>query len=193
MIPNCPTNYYNNCSVADLRCNGCAAFNSVKTKLQYLPLSLDPDLSIHPYSLQIDTVNKQNRLTAAKAKLDKKLSKRSPSKQGYDSERELTTVLNNKINKQITVIKSTVGSGKVNKDGDHHLLNGLIRSDHKLRIKCQSFTVSKEEYLKGLTQDINQFVITNQLGRVYVLTESLYIDLIAKITYLEDQLKTAAN
>lgn len=175
---NCPVDYYDNCLNALKKCVYCCAGQGTSvSKLYYVPKLKDECLAYHP---EQDKINQKKR-KERQQKTQKKLQRASPSKRGYQQEIKIVKQLNNKVNRRIDVIKKTVASGRIYHDGDHSLLDGLIRSDSKLRLKSESFTVTKEEYQKGLTQDINQWIITNPLGTVYVLTEELYCELLAQI------------
>jgi hypothetical protein len=177
---NCPEDYYDNCANALKKCMFCCAGEGTTvSKLHYIPKLKDECLANHPEQDKIT----QRKKEAHKQKVQKKLQKASPSKRGYQQETKIVKQLNDKVNKRIDVIKKTVASGRIYHDGDHSLLDGLIRSDSKLRLTSESFTVSKEEYQKGLTQGINQWIIANPLGTVYVLTEELYCELLAQIHY----------
>jgi hypothetical protein len=180
---NCPVDYYDNCVNALKKCNLCCAGEGNQlSKLYYVPILNDECFKFHP---QQEIINQRKR-EEKQQKAQKKLQRASPSKRGYQQENIIVKQLNTKVNRKINVIRKTAASGRLNKDGDHSLLNGLIRSDLKLRLNSESFTVSKEEYQKGLTQDINQWIITNPLGTVYVLTEELYCELLARIHYNDE-------
>lgn len=191
---NCPTTYYLNCEKALKDCYKCAAGKGkIFNQLFYIPNLQTEELKYHPYK---DDIVQHNRDKAAQKALDKKKkaeSKPSSSKLGYRNEKVLVKKVNKQVNKQISVIKATVASGRINHDGDHTLLEGSIRSDSKLRTNTHAFSVSKEEYEKGLEQNINQWVITTLAGTCYVLTESLYTELIAHIIYLEGKINENRN
>ena len=183
----CPTEYYYSCSNALKECYRCAAGKGKDfNRLFYIPNT--SAFPIHPYKETVDNLARDKQKQKHLDKQTKLQSKPSPSKLGYRNEKTITKQVNKQVNKQLTVIKSTVASGRVNHDGDHTLLEGKIRSDSKLRIKTSTFSVTKEEYEKGLGQGINQWIITTQAGTCYVLTEELYSELIAHIIYLEEKL-----
>jgi hypothetical protein len=186
----CPTDYYLNCSKSLKYCYRCAAGKGQPfNQLFYSALHTDdPELLNHPYKETLSDLNRQKALEKSIDKQTKIKSKPSPSKLGYRNEKELVKKVNKQVNKQLSIIKATVASGRINHDGDHNLLEGRIRSDSKLRIKTSTFSVTKEEYEKGLGQGINQWIITTQAGTCYVLTEELYSELIAHIIYLEEKL-----
>lgn len=187
--PNCSINYYYSCKNALKECYRCAAGKGKDfNRLFYIDTTLD--YPIHPYKETLDNLARDKQKQKNLEKQTKLQSKPSPSKLGYRNEKTVVKQVNKQINKQITAIKSTVASGRVNHDGDHTLLNGRIRSDSKLRLKTSTFSVTKEEYEKGLGQGINQWIITTQAGTCYVLTEELYSELLAHIIYLETKLNS---
>ncbi len=73
------------------------------------------------------------------------------------------------------IARKTIASGRVNHDGD--LLNlDTLRVEHKLRrAGTESFTVTAEEYRKGLKQGIDLWAIKVDQGpTVYCLREETY-------------------
>jgi hypothetical protein len=184
--PKCPTEYYYSCKNALKQCYQCAAGKGKDfNRLFYIDTT--QDFPIHPYKETLDNLARDKQRQKNLDKQVKLQSKPSSSKLGYRNEKTVVKQVNKQVNKQLQVIKSTVASGRVNHDGDHTLLEGKIKSDSKLRIKTSTFSVTKEEYEKGLGQGINQWIITTQAGTCYVLTEELYSELIAHIIYLEEK------
>lgn len=184
----CPSEYYYSCENALNECYRCAAGRGKDFNRLYY-VSNTSALATHPYKETLDNLARAKRKQKNLDKQTKLQSKASPSKLGYRNERTVVKQVNKQVNRQLQVIKSTVASGRINHDGDHTLLEGKIRSDSKLRIKTSTFSVTKEEYEKGLNQGINQWIITTQAGTCYVLTEELYTELIAHIIYLESKNK----
>lgn len=188
----CPQDYYYACGNALKECYRCAAGKGKNfNRLFYIDVT--GDFPIHPYKETLDNLARDKQRQKHLDKQTKLQSKPSPSKLGYRNEKTTVKKVNKQINKQLQIINSTIASGRINHDGDHTLLNGKIRSDSKLRIKTSTFSVTKEEYEKGTAQGINQWIITTQAGTCYVLTETLYSELIAYIIYLEQKLNDNNN
>jgi hypothetical protein len=162
-MKNCPTEFYANCSNANVKCFSCCAGRGTpKSKLHYEPISNCESLAVHPYS--VDKA-KQQRLKQAKA-VERKV-----------------------IN---SLAKGTLRSGAAAGDGDALVLSQL-GCEIKDRGERSSFNLTLTEYNKGIKQGVDIFAIsiirpdTKQSERVYLLTEGLMTQLlaIAKTTLTE--------
>lgn len=79
-----------------------------------------------------------------------------------------------------SIIKQTLNSGAINNDGD--LKVGELKLDSKKRNTTRSFTLTPDEYNKGINQNLDGWVITNQTNqRVYILTEKSFIKLVGDL------------
>lgn len=137
-LSNCPSDFHLNCSNYIFKCTICTA-GSGSTGLFYKPLEKSPTLKQHPIYIP--------RL---KPSIDKLKSKQV--KGGYSAER--------KLSKQIA--KQTIRSGALLHDGDISLFDGELKLDSKLRYDKDSFSLSKSEYLKGIQQHLDGWIITNK-------------------------------
>ncbi len=146
---NCPVQFYENCENAIIKCNSCGAGNGpAKNSTLYKPIEYTQELKDHPYLYKKNAIKSHQVKKALKEE----------------------TVLANRI------IKKTVGSGRVNGDGDFKLL-GDIRMEHKKRFTSSSITVTKDEIEKGKRQGVEVWAITNQDKETfYVLTETMFIN-----------------
>jgi hypothetical protein len=158
-LSNCPPDFHLNCKNYIYKCKLCKAGHG-SSNLFYQPIDKEPCKSKHPaYTTKI------------KPPIDKTKSKQV--KGGYKAEKTLT----NKIAKQ------TLRSGAILHDGDISLFEGDLKLDSKVRYNKQSFAVSKAEYLKGKTQHLDGWILTNKSDNseetVVVLTLESFTQLLA--------------
>lgn len=128
----CPPDFYTNCTNAQRKCSTCKA-GSGKKGFYYEPIK---DIGPHPYEARI--------------------SKQPSTSNQYGRKglkREKQTI--NSINKKFA--KPTLGSGRINQDGDFTL--GELKVEHKTRFKTGSIGISKKEYEKGVSQNIDMWLI----------------------------------
>jgi hypothetical protein len=148
-LRNCPAEFYNNCSNALIKCNLCGAGSGRPvSKVLYRPVNID-NLEVHPY-LEVLKQEKRSLQKKQKSSPCKDVVKSKQIKEALRHERTLTD----------NIIKNTRRSGAEFGDGDKSILQGLIKMDDKRRFNTRSFTLSWDEYQKGLRQGLNSWSIT---------------------------------
>ena len=176
---NCPDSFYLNCCYAGVQCKSCCAGTGPPTsKLKYVAIKSDNDLATHPYTQEAKELKAE---ATKKPKKDKAISNRI--KKALKKE---FTVLNTVANKAGLKFYPTERSGAKDSNGDGQI--GPSSIDHKYRTNSRTFTVTKAEYEKGLAQNVNTWAITVQnIGKadetVFVLTEDLYVELMAYVNH----------
>jgi hypothetical protein len=177
-MENCPVEFYDNCLSAK-RCRSCAAGFKSTGELLYKPKPNSPEnLITHPYA-EVIKQQKEDLLINAIPKQKVNHEKAQQVKSGLKEEKNIIKDLPPALK-----ARGTIGSGRVNGDGDLELM-GFLRADSKLRTKASSFTVTSQEYKEGINSGINLWIITAQAGgtqnnktnRMYCLTEDAFIRL----------------
>jgi hypothetical protein len=157
-LENCPPDFYLNCKNYIYKCTLCSAGNG-KDTLYYKPKQ---NIGTHPAKV-IKTKPVINKL------------KSKQIKSGYLKEKQLVN----------QIAKQTIKSGSVFHDGDI-LIADSLKLDSKLRHKLSSFSVSRSEYEKGISQNLDGWIITNKEGSteqtVVVLTFESFNKLISLLT-----------
>ena len=164
----CPTSFYLNCENAAKKCKICSAgLGTASSKLYYSPAV---ESESHPYIPE--------KLVKVKKAIDKKKSaviKKSLKKESL--------VLQKLADDAGVLFNSTLKSGAINGDGDGKI--GPISVDHKYRTTATSFTVSRQEWEKGIVQKVEAWVVTipNHLYKdkedtAVVMTRAAFIKLL---------------
>lgn len=153
MRKNCPEEYYEQCDNAIFKCTLCrAGVGKSKNRLYFKTTNPAYPITKHP---------------AYKVEVNKKIQK----------------VVRAGLNEETKIVKSlihkTVRSGAIYGDGDIQV--NQLKLDSKKRTNTRSFTISPDEYSKGLRSNLDGWVVTNSDGnRVYVLTEKAFVKLIGE-------------
>lgn len=150
---NCPEEFFKNCKNAYLRCDECSAGGGKSNLLLYQPVK--GDKKKHPEY----KAKRERRRSDKKQEKEKKKPNSDRTKKALKKEK----------NVKDKIIKQTIGSGRVNNDGDYHLLEGEIQADHKYRSTTNSFSLSYSEYEYGKKQGTNTWIITNAKNETMVV------------------------
>jgi hypothetical protein len=151
-MKNCPPDFYNNCSNSIFKCNYCRAGKGKYNNQLYYNPIVNNNLE-HPA-----------------LKITKNRTKSKESKLGRKEEQKIVQSL----------IKQTINSGSIFNDGDISV--GDIKLDSKKRMNSVSFTITKAEYTKGISQNLDGWIITNKDNvRLYALTEKAFIKLVGDL------------
>jgi len=156
-MKNCPSIYYDNCRNAVYKCNICrAGYGNARAKLFYAPIDSELCPS-DPHPMENINLTSKNPHTKAIKKGLKEESK----------------IVNQWISK-------TLKSGSILGDGDIKV--GDLNLDVKVRTTTKSFTISNQEYTKGLKKGYDGWVIVNSDGhRMVCLTEDSFLKLSGKL------------
>lgn len=142
----CPTEYYINCRYSGKKCGSCRGKTGrPETKLWYQAETANslshPALSIKKEKVSKDKQKQRMNKTASKAE----------DKAAVDLKR-LTGI----------PVRKSVRSGAINRDGDFHMDTLNLQFDHKLRESHSSLGITRTEYLKGLHQGTEAWMITSR-------------------------------
>lgn len=154
---NCPIDYYQECSNANKKCKICSAGKALNANG---PVYFDPittsnkELDSHPHweiVKELKQAAKEEALTKKTAQRDSSYKEKSRVvKAGLKSERYVAE----------RIIKGTVNSGALHRDGDFSVLDGLAQADHKLRTKTKNFNLKWEEYKKGVATGTDHWMVS---------------------------------
>lgn len=162
----CPPEYYNNCSVASVKCGVCKAGHNKSGKLEYKPVDPDPKLSEHPAGVK----SHRNREASKRGRLNEKIIQRSIDRHSGGS----------------VTIRHNAGSGSVNGDGDLTVSTPTrnFRVEAKHRGSLRRWYLTDIEYKKGCVQGVELYAITRtnpDTGlneTMYMMSEATLIDLL---------------
>lgn len=150
---NCPEEFFKNCKNAYLRCDECSAGGAKTDLLLYQPV--EGDKKKHPEY----KAKKERKKSSTKQKKERKKPNSDRTRKALKKEK----------NVKDKIIKQTIGSGRVNNDGDYQILEGEIQADHKHRSNTNSFSLSYSEYEYGRKQGTNTWLITNAKNETMVV------------------------
>jgi hypothetical protein len=154
---NCPIDYYQECSNANKKCKVCSAGNALNASgnVYFEPIEgSDKTVYTHPHweiVKELREANREEALTKTREKKDRSyIEKSRVVKAGLKSEKYVAE----------RIVKGTVKSGAVHRDGDYSILDGLAQADHKLRTKTKNFNLKWEEYKKGIATGTDHWLIS---------------------------------
>ena len=163
VLKHCPSEYYDNCLNAAKLCLRCAAgYGRAQAKLHYAPREANL-LPPHPYEAKRFQNRKTRGAIVKRARVEEERARQS-------------------------LIKATVNSGALYGDGDYKITDWL-HCDHKHRQKlCKQFTLTLQEYEKGLSQGVESWVVTihpteGETLRGVFLTERAFARLLQEAKY----------